>query len=187
MSMIPANIVGAILRERERNLKHLQLISGLNIVAYHWVNILVDIIKAEMIVGACISLFGMFGLADYYWALFIMMLWPVAVIPITHALAFMFSKEWSAQFFIIMTNFVILGVIPITVSSLMFSASTVDQAESLNNNCLILPGYSVSRALIYSGYREATERFKKSLGEENYKVETWSEGNFDLNVWAIVI
>jgi hypothetical protein len=121
LSMIPANIVGAILRERERNLKHLQLISGLNIVAYHLINILFDIIKAELIVGACISLFGVFGLSDYYWSLMIVMLWPMAVIPVTHALAFLFKTEWSAQFFIIMINFVILGVIPITVASLMFS------------------------------------------------------------------
>jgi hypothetical protein len=63
----------------------------------------------------------MFALSDYYWALMIMMLWPIAVIPVTHALAFLFKTEWSAQFFIIMINFVILGVIPITIASFMFS------------------------------------------------------------------
>jgi len=156
-------------------------------VAYHLINILFDIIKAELIVASCISLFAMFGLSDYYWSLLVMMAWPVAVIPVTHALAFMFKTEWSAQFFIIMINFVILGVIPITVSSLMFSSSTVERAERINDGCLALPGYSVSRAMLFSGYREATERFKKSLGDESYTRETWSEGNFDINFWAILI
>lgn len=116
LSIIPANIVGAILRERERNLKHLQLISGLNLFAYHLVNIVFDIIKSEFIVGACSSLFLMWGLEDYYWALLMMALWPIAVIPTTHALAFFFKTEWSAQFFVILVNLTILGALPITVS-----------------------------------------------------------------------
>lgn len=186
-SMIPANIVGAILREREKNLKHLQLISGLDVVAYHFVNIVVDIVKAEIVVGACISLFAIFRLTDYYWSLLVMALWPVAVIPITHALSFMFTKEWSAQFFIILINFIILGVIPITISSLMFSRTTFDIAETINYYSLLLPGYSVSRALLFSGYQEAVKRFKKSLGQEDYSMETWTLGNFDRNLWAVGI
>lgn len=57
----------------------------------------------------------------------------------------------------------------------------------MNDACLFLPGYSVSRALLFSGYQEATQRFKKSLGDESYNKETWSEGNFDNNLWAIFI
>lgn len=62
LSLIPANIVGSILRERERNLKHLQLISGLNLVAYHLVNIYFDVVKTVAIVAVSGSLFFMWQL-----------------------------------------------------------------------------------------------------------------------------
>ena len=48
LSIIPANIVGTILQEREKMQKHLQMISGLNLTAYYLVNIFFDIIKTEI-------------------------------------------------------------------------------------------------------------------------------------------
>ncbi len=146
-------MVGAILRERERNLKHLQLISGLNLVAYHFVNILFDIFKAELVVFNCCYFFFIWpNLKEYYWSLLILALWPIGVIPITHALSFLFKSEWWAQFWIIFFNLVILGAIPYAVSSLMFNENTTDLAEKLNNWSLLLPGYSLSRAFIFCGF-----------------------------------
>ena len=120
LTMIPANVIGAILRERVKNLKHLQLISGLNLFAYHTINILFDIIKAEMVVAACCSIFFMWNLKIYYDSLVILLLWPLGVIPTTHAFAFLFSREWPAQIFVVMFNIIVLAVCPIIVSSLLF-------------------------------------------------------------------
>ena len=90
LSLVPANIIGGILHERERNLKHLQVVSGLNLLAYHSVNLAFDIIKAECIVLVCCSTFFMFRLSDYYWSLIVLAAWPLSVIPFTHATAFLF-------------------------------------------------------------------------------------------------
>lgn len=164
LSMIPANVIGAILRERVKNLKHLQLISGLNLMAYHFVNICFDILKAEVVVLVCASLFLFWGLTEFYWALLIMILWPVGVIPMTHAFAFMFEKEWPAQIFIVILNLLILAVCPIAVSSNLFNETTLDAAERADKWLLLLPGYSLSRALVFSGYEESLSRFKISIG-----------------------
>lgn len=185
LSIVPANIVGAILRERERNLKHLQLISGLNLVAYHVVNIWFDIVKTTVIAFVCALMFLVWGLQDYYWAIFVLVLWPIVAVPTTHVLAFFFQTEWSAQFAVILYNLVVLGGLPILVASLMFNEQTMDTAERMNNGLLFLPEYSLSRALLFCGYQEQYTRFRKSVGDENYSREAWSPGNFGLNVTAI--
>lgn len=45
-SLIPAVIISFILHEREKNMKHLQLISGMNLPAYWFSNMIFDIIKS---------------------------------------------------------------------------------------------------------------------------------------------
>jgi len=96
LSLVPANIIGSILNEKASNLKHLQVVSGLNLFAYHFVNLVFDIIKAEIVVLICASTFFMFRLQEYYYALIVLAAWPLSVIPFTHATAFMFDKQWTA-------------------------------------------------------------------------------------------
>jgi len=45
-ALIPAAVVSFILNEREKNLKHMQLISGMNLSAYWVSNLCFDIVKA---------------------------------------------------------------------------------------------------------------------------------------------
>lgn len=44
--MIPASIISFLVNEREKNLKHMQLISGMNLSAYWISNIIFDVIKS---------------------------------------------------------------------------------------------------------------------------------------------
>ena len=90
LSLIPANIMGKILHEREGNLKHLQVVSGLNLFAYHLVNMVFDILKTEVIVLICCSTFFIFNLSEYYWSLIVLVCWPLSVVPFTYATSFFF-------------------------------------------------------------------------------------------------
>jgi ATP-binding cassette subfamily A (ABC1) protein 3 len=45
-SLIPASVVANVLHEKEHNLKHIQIISGMNLPAYWVSNFLFDIFKA---------------------------------------------------------------------------------------------------------------------------------------------
>ena len=154
LSLIPANIIGGILHEKERNLKHLQVVSGLNLLAYHFVNLSFDIIKAECTVLICCSTFFMFGLTDYYWSLIVLVAWPFSVIPFTHASAFLFSKEWTAQFFTILINLIGMLVIPVIVSTQLFNVESTLIGENINKNSLYLPPYALSKSMIFCGYNE---------------------------------
>jgi len=84
------------LQERERKLKHLQMISGLNLFAYYFVNLFFDILKTEFTMGLCCLMLYAFKLTDYYWAMTTLMLFPWAVVPATYVMSFLFTTEWSA-------------------------------------------------------------------------------------------
>lgn len=72
------------------------MICGMNTFAYWVINIFFDLFKIEFIVGLCASLLFAFGLREYYQALYIFLLWPVGVVPFTHATSFLFTTEWAA-------------------------------------------------------------------------------------------
>lgn len=61
-ALIPATIVSVILYEREKNLKQMQLITGMNLAAYWISNCIFDIIKAEIPMAITIGLTYAFSL-----------------------------------------------------------------------------------------------------------------------------
>jgi len=66
LSIIPASIIGGILYEREQKLKHLQVISGMNLFSYWLVNLLFDMIKTLFPIGLIILIMYFFDLKDFY-------------------------------------------------------------------------------------------------------------------------
>jgi ATP-binding cassette subfamily A (ABC1) protein 3 len=94
--ILPATIVGHIMAEREQNLKHMQVISGMNMFSYWTINVLFDIFKMEIPMALCVGLLYAFRLKDYYPSMYVFFLFPVGVVPFTHGLSFLFGTEWSA-------------------------------------------------------------------------------------------
>jgi ATP-binding cassette subfamily A (ABC1) protein 3 len=94
-ALIPAAMITYIMSERERNLKHMQLISGMSLPAYWISNLVYDIVKAEipcLLVLAFMHLFGL--LYSNIWSAFL--LYPFAITPFTYASSFLFHKETLA-------------------------------------------------------------------------------------------
>ena len=61
-ALFPASIVSYIMLEREKNLKHMQLISGMNLSAYWVSNFIFDCIKVYIPVIITIGLFYAYNL-----------------------------------------------------------------------------------------------------------------------------
>lgn len=61
-SLIPTVIISFILKEREEQLKHIQLISGMNLSAYWMANMAADMIKAYVPVIISYILAFIFGI-----------------------------------------------------------------------------------------------------------------------------
>ncbi len=62
-ALIPASVVSFILNERERNVKHMQVISGMNLSAYWISNLTFDMIKAIIPSAIVIGLMYAFELS----------------------------------------------------------------------------------------------------------------------------
>lgn len=149
--ILPAMVIGAIMFEREKNLKHMQMISGMNITAYWIVNIIFDIFKLELTMFVCVGLLFLFELKDYYNAFPIFLLYPFGIVPITHATSFLFTTEWAAQFFTVFGNLVIMIVIPLSVLVMSLIENTAEVARTINYYARAIPAYNIPHALLFCG------------------------------------
>ena len=60
-SLIPSNFITILIKERENNSKHLQIVSGLSLFGYWFNNYIFELIKYYFIGGICLLLLLAFG------------------------------------------------------------------------------------------------------------------------------
>ena len=183
LSLLPGLIVGAIMHEREHSLKHMQVISGMNLKAYWLVNIAFDIFKMQLpMIIICLLLF-VFQLKEYYSSIFIFMAFPLGVVPFTHACSFLFQTEWSAQFFTVGLNLSVMIFGPLTVYIFMFVSedpTSVLFGQWLNRFLRIVPSYNVSKTLLFCGTKSILFRKLNTEGlnfPQEIELERWTYEN----------
>lgn len=111
-AFIPAGVVLFIVKERENNSKHQQIVSGVSIYAYWFSNLLIDIVK-YFIPGIYCALSVLIfdinafkerdGLYGMVWALVIT--YGPSIMAFTYLTSFMFKSPESAQVATFMFNF----------------------------------------------------------------------------------
>ena len=116
-SLIPANFVTIIVKEKLNNSKHLMRLSGMNIVSYWIINFLFELAKYYFTCGICILLLYFFDFYKEYLYIFYLIYGP-AMVSMTYILSFLFSTESGAQNGIILLNF-LLGALGSTVILLL--------------------------------------------------------------------
>lgn len=122
-ALIPAVVITNILNEREKNLKQMQVISGMSLSAYWVSNLIFDIGRGLVPSCIVIGLIKAYGL-DYpcTWVMFL--LFPFGVIPYTYVLSFLFTKENVALTITIFMHFVLAGIGAIILYILQIIEST---------------------------------------------------------------
>ena len=116
-SLIPANFVTIIVKEKLNNSKHLMRVSGINIVSYWIVNFIYELVKYYFTCGICLLLLWAFDFyKDYLYILYL--IYGPAMVSMTYVLSFLFSSESGAQNGIILLNFLI-GALGSTVILLL--------------------------------------------------------------------
>ncbi len=142
-SLIPAAMVSFILQEREHNLKHMQLISGMNLAAYWISNMIFDMIKAFLPSVLIIAFMRTFSLLyPNIWLPFL--IYPLAITPFTYILSFIFHTEVVAQSFTIFIHFVFGGVGPIVAFSLRTISGTQKIGDILGWVLKIVPSFCLT-------------------------------------------
>lgn len=105
-SLIPANFITLLVKERETNSKHLQIISGISYSSYWISNFIFELIKYYISTGICLAIiYGFDVFPEYLWALWL--IFGPSIILFTYMTSFVLKTESTAQNFTILFNFVI--------------------------------------------------------------------------------
>lgn len=89
LALIPCVIVAYIIKEREQQVKHMQVISGVSMSAYWWSNLISDIIKCYVPVAFILLLNYCFAL-NYEGVYILLLLYPLAIVPWTYLTSYLF-------------------------------------------------------------------------------------------------
>ena len=145
-SLIPANFITIIVKERVNNSKHLMRISGMSFFAYWLTNYIFELIKYYITAGICLLLIWAFDFYKRYFVIFYLIYGP-PMVTFTYIMSFWFSSETSAQNGAILLNFLIgaLG------SSVVLMFRGLDSMKNFGRGLEFLFGFIPSFNLAY-GY-----------------------------------
>ena len=139
-SLIPANFVTIIVKEKLNNSKHLMRVSGINIVAYWIVNYIFELVKYYFTCGICIFLVWAFSYYKNYLYILYLIYGP-GMVSLTYVLSFLFDSESGAQNGIILLHF-LLGALGSTVILLLRALENVKiVAKVLQYILSLLPSF----------------------------------------------
>ncbi|MCQ2820528.1 MAG: ABC transporter permease, partial [archaeon] len=124
-SLIPANFVTLIVKERLNNSKHLMKVSGITLTSYWLSNYIFEIIKYYFEGGIIMILIIIFNYMPRYFYL-IYLLYGPAMVSFTYMVSFLFESESGAQNGLILIN-LLFGSLATTV------CLALRQVDSLTN------------------------------------------------------
>lgn len=189
-ALIPSSIISYILYERDKNLKHMQWISGLNLSAYWISNYIFDICKAFVTMGLVIALLYIFDLGyANVWILFL--LYPFGVIPFTYATSFMFSGELAAQTVTIFIHFVLSGIGGIVVFILRIIPETQSIGDMLLWIFKICPSFCLTNSIMFASSKSRLILFREDINNDDFAMENMKGDIMVMMihfvVWTIVV
>ena len=119
-SVILTSIVSYLVVERITGLKHLQIISGMQLKAYWIGNFIVDFLKVQLTIFVFIFSFNYYDInLDYAWITYILS--PFGIIPFTYVTSFIFTSDSAAQTFTMFLHFLTLAILSTITFALRFT------------------------------------------------------------------
>ena len=108
-SLIPSNFITIIIKEKENNSKHLQIISGISLFSYWFINYFFELVKYYIIGGICLLILYFFRFYEKYLYILYLLYGP-AMTSFTYLLSFLFKSEDIGQIVTLLIN-LIIGVL----------------------------------------------------------------------------
>ena len=139
-TLIPANFVTIIIREKENNSKHLQIISGISLMSYWVNNFIFELAKYYIIGGICIGLLGIFGFyEDYVIVLYI--LYGPPMVAFTYIIGSLIKREGTGQVLVILINLALGAIGGTAVFIMRMYQKLMDTAIPLAKVFRIIPSF----------------------------------------------
>ena len=139
-SLIPANFITIIIKEKINNSKHLMRVSGINIAAYWIVNYIFELLKYYFTCGICLILLYAFNFyRNYLYILYIC--YGPAIVSLTYILSFFFETESGAQNGVILLNFLLVALGSVIILLLRGLDNVKKLAKILEYIIALLPSF----------------------------------------------
>ena len=139
-TLIPSNFITIIIKEKENNSKHLQIISGISLMSYWVNNYIFELIKYYIIGGICILFLKIFGFyEDYVYILYL--LYGPSMVSFTYLFSFIFKKEGAGQTMVILVNLIIGALGGTAVFIMRMYEKLAKYAKPVANIFRIIPSF----------------------------------------------
>ncbi|EAS01530.2 ABC transporter family protein (macronuclear) [Tetrahymena thermophila SB210] len=153
-ALIPASLIIFTVKEREENIKHQQLVSGLSLRSYWFSNYIVDMNKHLIPACLCILMVIAYDIQTFskgdnfggICTLFILYGW--AIIPFTYLIGFLFQNSGVAQVFAFFFNFLLGSIGPILFMVLRLIKSTSSVALKIQWILRLFPSFCFGYGII---------------------------------------
>ena len=163
-TLIPSNFIAIIIKERENNSKHLQIISGISLFSYWFNNYLFELVKYYIIGGINIFLIYIFDFyQDYLYILYFE--YGPAMVSFTYLFSFIFKSEDKGQTVVLLINLVIGALGGSAVIIMRLKEDLIKYAEPIIYIFRIIPSF----CFCY-GFNQLIQR------NELFKVDSIKEG-----------
>ena len=139
-SLIPANFITIIVREKNNNSKHLMRLSGMSILSYWLVNFIFEITKYYFTGGICLLILYLFDYYKDYMILFYLLYGPLLIL-MTYVLSFVFNDESGAQNKMILIHSLIGALGSNVILILREIQKTIDVGKILEYIFCVLPSF----------------------------------------------
>eukprot|EP00045_Choanoeca_perplexa_P016896 m.234753 g.234753 ORF g.234753 m.234753 type:complete len:1739 (-) comp17391_c0_seq2:66-5282(-) len=158
MAFLASSFVLFLVTERSNKAKHIQFVSGVDIISYWLSSYIWDVINFLLPTFGCMILFLAFNVTEYAderlgYVCALFLLYGLAVIPSMYMFSFLFSQPAFAYAFMVIINIVTGLAAMLTISIL----GTINQttADQLKNAFLFLPNYCFGQGLsdLYTNYQ----------------------------------
>lgn len=158
---MPCAIISFIVMERVENLRHMQVVSGMPVLAYWMSNMIADMVKMYIPILTIMLMSVAFdSLYAGTWALFLLL--PPALVPFTYCTSFIFEKDSAAQIVTLFISYFINCIMPILVFVLQFIPQTFTLGGILRWSLCIFPSYCVINGILWSSSGEVSIQVRKT-------------------------
>jgi len=143
-----------IIYEREKQLKHIQMVSGVSLPAYWFSNLVSDVLKMYIPIAIIIGLNAAFNLQyEGVWQLLV--LYPISIVPFTYLLSFLFTRETTGQIMTVFINFMAGGILPNAIYFLQNIPWTANLGDKMKWWFIWIPSFCVGEGITFSStYQE---------------------------------
>ena len=139
-TLIPANFVTIIIREKENNSKHLQIISGISLMSY-WVNNFIFELAKYYIIGAiCLVILKLFGFYEDYLVILYILYGP-PMVAFTYIIGSLVKNEGTGQVLVILINLLFGAIGGTAVFIMRMYQKLMDTAILLAKIFRIIPSF----------------------------------------------